>query len=337
MNWNKSFWAAGGLLVLIILAKLFSFASYDAEDDLFQKYFRQHYKIFTLNIPKDLNFAGEKVPIQDFDVRERLDRELIVNTYWQSQTLLVLKRANRWFPVIVPILKKHGIPEDFKYLALVESGFLHAVSPAGATGYWQLVEPTAKQYGLEITDEVDERYHVEKSTEAACKYFKESYRKYNDWTLVAASYNMGISGISRQLERQKVNNYYDLLLNEETARYVFRAIAMKEIITNPKNYGYNFRKKDLYPPFSFYTVKADTTIGNLAEFAIANKTSYKVLKLLNPWLRQNNLTVTSGKSYEIKLPKPGLNDMYNHIADQPVNKINEAGTQNGDSIKQQPE
>lgn len=315
-NLNKSIIIAAGLLLLILVIKLFSFATYDNDDETFRKYFRQHYRIFSLNIPQNLNFAGEKVPIEDFDVRERLDRELLVNTYWQSQTLLFLKRANRWFPVIIPILKKNGIPEDFKYIALIESGFLHAVSPAGATGYWQIVEPTAKSYGLEVNEDIDERYHVERSTEAACRYFNEAYKKYNSWTLAAASYNLGMGGISKQLERQKATNYYDLLLNEETARYVFRAIAMKEIMTNPQNYGYNIRKKDLYPPLPFYTVKVDSAISNLADFAVSNNINYKILKLLNPWLRQNYLPNNTRKTYEIKLPKPEFKTLYDKLAEQ---------------------
>ena len=277
----------------------------DEEDATYQQYFNNNYKIFSLNLPTKLEFAGEKVPMKLLDVREKLDRELLVNTYWQSQSLLLHKRANRWFPVIEPILKKNGVPDDFKYLCVIESGLQNVVSPAGAVGFWQMMQPTAETYGLEVDAEVDERYNVAKSTEAACKYLKDAYQKYGSWTLAAASYNIGMNGLDTQLKKQKADNYYDLLLNEETSRYVYRILAMKEIIGQPTRYGFHFRPKDLYPPYQYYTVKVDSSISDFATFAEHFGINYKILKLLNPWLRQSYLTNSDHKKYQIEIPKKG--------------------------------
>lgn len=297
------------LFGLLGLNRLFNYsAKIESNDDLYQKYFNDNYKIFAINIPDNLNFASEQVPIQDFEVRERIDREFLVNTYWQSSTLLLAKRSNRWFPIISPILKKNGIPEDFKYLAVVESGFLHGVSPKGAAGYWQFIPSTAKEYNLRVDDEIDERYHVEKSTEAACQFFNESYKQLNNWTLVAASFNMGVNGVKRQLIRQEVKSYYDLLLNEETARYVFRILAMKEILEDPRRYGFVFRKKDLYPPIPVEKIKVDTSINSLPIFAESLGLNYKLLKYFNPWIRTDNLKVKSSESFVLTIPSKEVKD-----------------------------
>lgn len=291
------------------MSRLFNYsAKIKTNDDLYQKYFNDNYKIFAVNVPDDLNFAGELVPLQDFEVRERIDREFLVNTYWQSSTLLLAKRSNRWFPVITPILKRNNIPEDFKYLAVVESGFLHGVSPKGAAGYWQFIPSTAKAYGLRVDDDIDERYHVEKSTEAACKYLNDSYKQLGSWTLVAAAFNMGISGVQKQLIRQQVTSYYDLLLNEETARYVFRILAMKEILSNPRRYGFVFRKKDLYPSIQTTKVKIDTTIKSLPSFAESQGLNYKLLKYFNPWIRTDELKVGANESFTLSLPHESVKD-----------------------------
>lgn len=291
------------------MSRLFNYsAKIKTNDDLYQKYFNDNYKIFAVNVPDDLNFAGERVPLQDFEVRERIDREFLVNTYWQSSTLLLAKRSNRWFPVITPILKRNNIPEDFKYLAVVESGFLHGVSPKGAAGYWQFIPSTAKAYGLRVDDDIDERYHVEKSTEAACKYLNDSYKQLGSWTLVAAAFNMGISGVQKQLIRQQVSSYYDLLLNEETARYVFRILAMKEILSNPRRYGFVFRKKDLYPSIQTTKVKIDTTIKSLPSFAESHGLNYKLLKYFNPWIRTDELKVGANESFTLSLPHESVKD-----------------------------
>lgn len=282
---------------------LFTFSSVEnGENQIHQKNFNQDYKIYSLVSPKKMDFAKEPVPLTIIDVKEKLDRELLVNTYWQSQTLLFFKRSNRYFPLIEQILKANNIPEDFKYLALIESGLEHVVSPAGATGFWQIMKTTGKQYGLEITDEIDERYHVEKSTRAACKYLREAYEKFGSWTLAAASYNMGISGLSRQLTKQDVNNYYDLLLNAETGRYVYRILAIKQILEHPKDYGFTFLDDHLYPAIPTQDTLIASPITDLAKFAKEKSINYKILKTLNPWLRTNELSASVTKNYTIQLP-----------------------------------
>ncbi len=300
-----------GILVLFLTIKLFNFAFSGDEMDnpAFQKMFNDHYKIFSLNLPSNATFATEKVPLEIMDVRERLDRELMVNTYWQSNTLLFHKRANRYFPIIEPILKKYGIPDDFKYLAVIESGLENVTSPAGAVGFWQLMRGSALEHGLEINDKIDERYNLKRSTEAACKYLKDAYNTFGSWTLAAASYNVGKNGLFKQLERQKVNNYYDLLLNSETARYLYRIVAVKEILNNSTKYGYVYRKSDLYPPIPTTSVKIDSTIEDLASFAKQQGINYKILKIVNPWLRDNQLPNKNKKTYYIEIPTGELTDL----------------------------
>ena len=312
LSQRKKLWGVS-LLILLLLIPLEFFifsAKVSEEDDLYWKSFLANNKIYGVMIPKDLQFANEKVPVYDFTVIESMERELLVNTYFHSQTILMHKRANRWLPLISSILKKNGVPDDFKYISLIESNLSNAISPKGATGFWQFVDGAAKQYGLEVNDEVDERYNVEKSTEAACKYFKDAYKTFGNWTLAAASYNVGIEGLRKQMEKQKASSYYDLSLNEETARYVFRLLAVKEIISNPKNYGYQLRKKDLYPAIPTVEFKIDSSITDLADFAQKNNVSYKTLKYFNPWLRKNILTNKDKKTYIIEFPKPGYNEEY---------------------------
>lgn len=268
-----------------------------------QKRMSPHYEIKALKIPEGLTFAGERIPIEKPDIKERLDRELLVNTYWQSNGLLMIKRAHKYFPIIEPILAENGVPDDFKYLAVIESGLQNVTSPARATGFWQILKGTAKEYGLEVNSDVDERYHLEKATKVACKYFKKSKDRLGSWTLAAAAYNAGPTGISRRLKAQKVDDYYDLLLGEETGRYVFRIAAVKEIMTHPKKYGFVFDQEDLYNLESTATVEVDTTINNIAAFAQKFGTNYKNLKIHNPWLRGNKLNNASRKKYQIKLPQ----------------------------------
>ena len=300
------------LLALLLLGgslglHLFTYSTFVVDNDLdHQRNFNDGYKVFALTLPNELSFCGEKVPLERLDVRERLDRELLVNTYWQSSTLLAHKRAARWFPLIEGILKQEGIPEDLKYIAVIESGLMNVVSPAGATGYWQFMKETGTQYGLEVNDEVDERYHVEKSTLAACKYLKNAYAHYGKWALAAASYNLGQGGVDKQLGRQKQDNYFDLLLNEETSRYVYRILAMKEILRDPVRYGFHIRNKDLYAPYQTRTALITGPVVDLADYAMAQGTDYKTLKLLNPWLRDNRLTNKAGRTYSILLPAPGF-------------------------------
>lgn len=291
------------MAVLGFVACLLFMRYSDPEEKKRQAEFEQYYRIYSLALPDRLTFAGETVPMNDMEVRERYDKELLTNVYWQSQTILFIKRANRFFPVIEPILKANNIPDDFKYLAVAESGLQNVTSPAGASGYWQFLDKTGRRYGLEITEEVDERLSIEKSTEAACAYFKEAYNQFGSWALVAASYNMGIEGVKKQLQHQGVTNYYDLYLNSETARYVLRMLAIKQIVENPLKFGFNIPQVEMYPPVNTYTVAVDSTIENLVAFAAANGANYKVLKLYNPWLRKPTLTVSAGKVYAIQFPK----------------------------------
>ncbi|HEC41335.1 MAG TPA: lytic transglycosylase domain-containing protein [Bacteroides sp.] len=269
---------------------------------------RSKYVVTSVAIPDVLDFAGENTPVENFDVRESLDRELLINTYWQSHTLLLIKRANRYFPVIEKILKENGVPEDFKYLSVAESDLMNLVSPAQAVGFWQFKKGTAGDMGLEVNSEIDERYHLEKSTKAACKFLKHSYELFGSWTMAAASYNMGRTGLNRQLGRQDENYYYDLLLNEETARYIYRILALKLIMENPKEYGFEYSKDELYPPIPTYKVTLDSPVEDFAEFAKRYSINYKVLKIFNPWLRDNKLTNTRGKTYYISIPKKGYRD-----------------------------
>ena len=261
------------------------------------------YKVYAIDLPENLDFAGERVPIEDPDVYERLDREFLVNTYWQSNGLLLLKRANKYFPIIEPILKRNNIPDDFKYLAIIESGLTNAVSPSGASGFWQFMKAAAQEYGLEVTDQVDERYHIEKATQAACDYFKKAKRSTGSWTMAAAAYNAGIAVMNKQTSFQQTNNYYDLWLNTETSRYVFRILAVKEIMKHPKKYGFIFEKKHLYNELPTYNVMVDSTIENLTDFAKTYNITYKDLKIYNPWLRDRKLDNKEGKTYYIKIPK----------------------------------
>lgn len=272
-------------------------------DTLSNKNTSELYEIKALKIPHGLNFAGERVPVEKADVKERIDRELLVNTYWQSNGLLMFKRANKYFPIIEPILAEYGIPDDFKYLAVIESGLQNVTSPARATGFWQILKGTGKEYGLEINSNVDERYHLEKATKVACEYLKKSKKRLGTWTLAAAAYNGGNFGISKRLKAQKVDTYYDLLLGQETGRYIFRIVAVKEIMSHPKKYGFVFDQEDLYNLEHTTTVEVDTVITNIASFAQKFGTNYKALKIHNPWLRENQLNNASHKKYQIKLPQ----------------------------------
>ena len=227
------------------------------------------YQISAIEIPKDLNFAGEAVPQEDPEIMERVDREFLVNTYWQSNALLLMKRANKYFPIIEPILKKNGIPDDFKYLAVAESGLENVVSPAGATGFWQIMKGTGREYGLEINDNVDERYHVEKATQVACDYLNKWKDRFGSWTLTAAAYNAGPAGIQKYMGIQQVDDYYDLLLGQETGRYVFRILAIKEIISNRDKYGFQLEEDDMYEKVPTFTVEIDTNLPDLISFFIS--------------------------------------------------------------------
>lgn len=273
--------------------------------------------VYNVVIPDRVTFCGEEVPLDFFLTREFLDRELTVNAYFHSSTLALFKKANRWFPIIEPILEYYQVPSDMKYLALIESNLENTVSPAGAAGFWQLMPTTAKEHGLEVNDVIDERYNLEKSTHVACRYLKDSYQRFGSWTLAAAAYNTGNKRIAEAISEQKVNSYYDLLLNQETARYVFRILAIKIIFENPEQYGYFLSKEDLYPPIPTRTIEVRTPIQNLVDFAQEHRVTYRVLKYFNPWLRKQSLPNASGKIYQIKLPLEGYTSYQQLRASQP--------------------
>ena len=257
-------------------------------------------------IPENVSFAGERMPLENFDTRESLDREILTSAYRHSSTIMIIKRANRYLPVIEKILSENNIPDDFKYLVAAESEYSNMVSPAGATGFWQIMAGTGKEEGMEINNIVDERYNLERSTQFACDYFRKSYQKYGNWTLAAASYNGGRAALDEQIGIQQQNNYYDLLLAEETARYIFRAVAYKLVITDPEAFGFTLKKSDLYPVLNYYEVKVDTAVTDFSVFAKQMGTNYKMLKFLNPWLRKPYLTPKPNKVYLIKIPAEGM-------------------------------
>lgn len=261
-----------------------------------------YYSAKSLPIPDSLFFAEEPIPLTIPDVRERLDRELHINTYWHNNTIFLIKKANRWLPQIEPILKKHSIPDDFKYLTAIEGSFRNDISPKNAVGFWQFRKDAGKEFGLEITKEVDERYDPLKSTEAACKYLKKAYEKFGNWTLVAASYNRGMSGLQRAIDNQKENSYYDLMLNEETSRYVFRILAIKEIIENPSKYNFEIEEEHLYLPEKIKYIEVTESIDDLVTFAKSQNINYKLLKRHNPWLQKDRLSVKKGNKYQIAIP-----------------------------------
>ena len=258
--------------------------------------------VVSIQSPDTMDFAGELVPLHHFDVRESLDRELTACAYWHTQTMLIIKKADRFFSIIEPILAEQGMPDDFKYLVITESNLMPtAISPSKAVGLWQILEGTGKELGLEVNDEVDERYHIEKATMAACTYLKRLYERTGSWTMAAAAYNNGPNALMKQVAKQGETNYYNLLLNSETARYVFRILAFKAIVSNPQQYGFKLRQSDIYPRYQYKEVQVDTAITDLANFARSQGINYKLLKTLNPWLRDNKLSNKKQRSYTIKI------------------------------------
>jgi len=302
------------LFSIVFLTHFFISSTYTSNSDtVHQQGFNSKYNVYSVLKPDNLKFANENIPESTFDVWERLDKELLKNIYWQSNTLLYFKRANKYFPIIEEILEKNNIPSDFKYLALIESGFEFKVSPSGAAGFWQIMKGTAREYGLEVNYAIDERYHLTKSTEVACKYLQKAYDKFGSWTLAAASYNMGINGVQRQVKKQNTNNYFNLYLNDETSRYVFRIIVIKEIIENPRKYGFVFRQNDLYSYPSVKQIRVDSTINNLYSFAQENDINYKILKRFNPWLRTSKLPDESRRVYYIDIPEKSEELIFNDL------------------------
>lgn len=302
---KKVLYTSLGLVVGAATMATFSFREVNEAEETVEvkKDGRLQYKWYAPELPKSISFAGEKVPMERQEVREQIDRELLYNYYNQYSTIYILKLAERHFPVLEPLLKENGIPDDFKYLCIAESALQNQTSRVGAVGFWQFMPATAPEFGLEVSDEVDERYHVAKSTVAASKYFRQAYERFGSWTAAAASYNMGQSGYNGQSTFQQRSNYYDLLLPEETMRYVFRILAFKLLVGEAQKFGYMVSKHDAYKPHKTKTVTVASSIPNLAQFAIENGTTYRTLKQLNPWLRDRKLTIKSGKSYDIALPQ----------------------------------
>lgn len=253
-------------------------------------------------LPAKMDFAGENIPLNDREVRERLDREVLINTYRHASTLLLIKKANQWSPIIDRILKEEDVPLDFKYLCMAESDLGYVVSPSGAAGFWQFMKPTASGYGLEVSEQVDQRYDVEKSTRAACKYLKSAYEKFGSWTMAAASYNMGMAGLAKSAENQGSSNYYDLLLNTETSRYILRIAAIKLIIEQPKQFGFFIEKDDLYEPFKYELAEVTGNVPSWVNYAKSKGISYKTLRIHNQWIRDASLANASGKTYVVKIP-----------------------------------
>lgn len=291
------------LSTLTLSVQIFIFATDKSDEDaIYTQALKNDYRIYSPVLPDTLKFADEKVPLNVYYVREGLDREILSNMYWHTNTILNMKRAYRFFPVIEPILKRHNIPDDFKYLCVIESNLMNVTSPAKAQGYWQFIKATGKKYGLEISEEIDMRNSLEASTEAACKFLKALYNQFGSWTLAAAAYNCGENGLQRQLNLQEVDNYYDLRLNSETARYVYRIMAMKLIMQNPQDYGFHLRYKDMYPQLPYRTAELKGQNVDLYQFAKEHNTTYKMLREMNPWIITNKLTNKANKTYTVRLP-----------------------------------
>jgi membrane-bound lytic murein transglycosylase D len=257
--------------------------------------------VHQIPLPASVSFAGETTSLENSDVRESIDYELTAIAYRHAYTSAILKNANRFFPLIEDILRKNGVPDDFKYVAISESGLENTTSPKQAKGVWQFMEGTARQYGLEVSDDVDERYNLEKATAAACKYFKDAYGKFNNWTLAAASYNCGMGSMQESVNQQQAWNYHDMAFNLETGRYMYKTMAYKVLMSNPSAYGFNLSPSDLYAPWATKTVSV-TSIPDIANFAREHKTTYRKIKLLNPWLKKSTLSAKFGKTYDVKVP-----------------------------------
>ncbi len=307
LHWYRHLLALPVFFLLFLCTKLIYLSFHNPVSDTdYQKLVFSDYKLFGVTIPKDLNFCGEKVPLDNFGVKKALEKQFFVNAFFQPQTLILNKKAARWFPVIEPILKRNGVPDDFKYVAILESGLTNSTAQSKSGGFWGIMTPVGQVYGLEISDQVDERFNIEKATDAACKIFKDAYKKYNNWTLAAAAYDMGTGALDKQLQKQGVNSYYELDLNDETAMYIYRLLAFKEIISRPEAYGYKLRKKDLFAPIPTYSVKVDSTITDITAFAISQSSTVMDLKAMNPWLLKNSLNNPNHKTYLILFPKKGV-------------------------------
>lgn len=314
------------LILFISILKLLFFKIHHLESD----YTDGNFRVLGLNIPAKLDFAGELVPQNDYEIKESLEQEFFANKSWKNSSLILFQKAQKWFPLIEPILKKEGVPDDFKYIAVIESHLSNVISPMGAVGFWQLMPITAQGYGLIVNQEVDERYDVEKATVVACKHFKDAYRYFHNWTLAAAAYNVGIGGIQKALKKQNTDNYYDLLLNNETGSFIYRILAFKTLLSNPKHFGINtkFKKSANFP--SFKIIKVDSSITNLSAFAKYLETNVITLKTFNAWLTGDKLSNPEKHNYQFKIPKNKnidlsiyFNDIYpqERKADTTVNQL----------------
>ena len=286
-----------------LISFLIMFISFDPNQKITLDYSNSNFKVLGLNIPMNLEFAGERVPQNDYEIKESLEKEFFANKSWKKSSLALFVKAQKWFPLIEPILKKEGVPDDFKYVAIIESHLSNVVSPVGASGFWQLMPVTAQHYGLIVNSEVDERLDVEKATHVACQHFKDAHHYFKNWTLSAAAYNVGIGGIQNALKKQSTNNYYDLLLNKETGSFIYRILAYKTLLSNPTHFGVKnkIKKSSGFP--SFKIVKVDSSITNLSAFAKHVGTNIIVLKTFNPWLIGEQLTNLEKKTFQFKIPK----------------------------------
>ncbi len=304
MKLRPLLYVAMGAVLGVAVISGFAFRETDENEEVVdvKKNRKLQYKWYVPDVPQQISFAGEPVPLHRWDVKEALEYEILSNCYRHSATMQILLLSTRYFPIIEQRLRANGVPDDFKYLCVAESSLTHARSPAGARGFWQFMDGTAPRYGLELNKEVDERYHVAKATDAACRYLKEAYAKFGSWTAAAASYNCGMAGYQKRAADQYQRDYYDVLLPEETMRYVFRIVAYKHILSNPEELGFNIRDNEQYRPIATRPITVTQSVSDLAAFAMQNGTNYRMLKTLNPWLRENTLTISTGNSYVIELP-----------------------------------
>jgi len=287
-------------------------------------YIDNNFYVLDLSIPANLNFCDEKIPQNNYEIKDDLKREFFNSSYWKTNSVGFFKKAQRWFPVIEPILKEEGVPDDFKYLAVIESHLSNSSSPAGAAGFWQLLPGSARNYGLEVNSCVDERYNVEMATHAACRHIKDAYKIFKNWTLSAAAYNLGIGGIISALRRQKTDNYFDLLLNRETGSFVYRILAYKTLFSSPGHFGIKKKKLSHVPKIAFTTFRIDSSITNLETFAKKINCNKALIKSFNPWLLCNLLDNPNKKIYEIKIPKNINLDYTAYIEDLDRDKKNSA-------------
>lgn len=278
-------------------------------------YTNNNFYVLDLSIPANLDFCGEKIPFNNYQIRDDLEKEFFSSAYWKTNSLVLFRKAQKWFPYIEPILLQEGVPDDFKYLAVIESHLSNITSPAGASGFWQLLPGSARNYDLEVNAYVDERYHLEKATKAACKHIKDAYAVFKNWTLSAAAYNRGIGGIQGALKRQKTDNYFDLLLNRETGSFVYRILAYKTLFSSPGHFGIKKKKWNYFPKIPVNVLRVDSTVGSLSAFATAVGVDYATLKGFNPWLLQNSLPNPDKKNYEIRIPKNKTADYSSYLAD----------------------